>query len=123
MNPGSDTPKLMALGRLALGIAALVFPALTARLFLLDVRRNPQLTYMTRLFGIREMAVGAVTLAAPESARTSMVGIGLAVDGSDAVAGFAAARSGIVSKPAGVVLTGAALAAVAAGGSALADNR
>lgn len=123
MNPGSDTVRIMALGRLVIGITALLFPALTARLFLLKPKSNPQLSYMTRLFAIREMAVGAVTLAAPESDRTSMVGLGIAVDGSDAVAGIAAARSGIVSKPAGVVLTGAALAAVAAGGSALAGSR
>jgi hypothetical protein len=123
MNPGSDTVKLMAFGRLALGAVALIFPSLAARLFMLDVRGNPQLPYMTRLFAIREIAVGAVTLTAPENARTSMVGLGMAVDGSDAVAGFAAARSGAVSKPAGILLTGAALAAVAGGASTFANRR
>ena len=123
MNPGSDTVKLMAFGRLALGAVALLFPALATKLFLLDVKSNPQLPYMTRLFAIREIAVGAVTLTAPENARTSMVGLGMAVDGSDAIAGIAAARSGAVSKPAGIVLTGAALAAVAGGASAFANRR
>jgi hypothetical protein len=123
MNPGSDTAKLMAFGRLALGAVALLFPSLAARLFMLDVTGNPQLPYMTRLFAIREIAVGAVTLTAPENARTSMVGLGMAVDGSDAVAGFAAARSGAVSKPAGIFLTGAALAAVAGGASTFANRR
>jgi len=123
MNPGSDTAKLMAFGRLALGAVALLFPSLAARLFMLDVRANPQLPYMTRLFAIREIAVGAVSLTAPENARTSMVGLGMAVDGSDAVAGFAAARSGAVSKPAGFLLTGAALAAVAGGASTFANRR
>jgi hypothetical protein len=123
MNAGSDTAKALAVGRVALGTIALLFPALAARLFMLKVTSNPQLPYMTRLFAAREIAVGAVTLAAPESARTSMVGLGMAVDGSDAIAGFAAARSGIVSKPVGVLLTGGALAAVAAGGSALANRR
>jgi hypothetical protein len=123
MNPGSDTVKLMALGRLALGAVALLFPALATRLFMLDVKSNPQLPYMTRLFAIREIAVGAVTLTAPDDARTPMVGLGIAVDGSDAIAGFAAARSGAVSKPAGILLTGAALVAVAGGASALANRR
>ena len=113
----------MAIGRLLLGSVALLFPALATRLFLLDVKSNPQLSYMTRLFAIREIAVGAVTLSAPETARTSMVGLGMAVDGSDAVAGFAAARSGAVSKPAGFLLTGAALAAVAGGASTIANRR
>ena len=78
---------------------------------------------MTRLFAAREIAVGAVTLTAPENARTSMVGLGMAVDGADAFAGFAGARSGVVSKPAGIFLTGAALAAVAGGASTFANRR
>jgi hypothetical protein len=123
MNRGSDTAKALAVGRVVLGAIALVFPTLAARLFMLKVSNNPQLPYMTRLFGAREIAVGALTLTAPESARTSMVGLGMAVDGSDAIAGFAAARSGVVSKPVGAVLTGAALAAVAAGASSFANRR
>jgi hypothetical protein len=75
------------------------------------------------LFAAREIAVGALTLTAPESARTQMVGLGMAVDGSDAIAGFAAARSGAVSKPVGALLTGGALAAVAAGASTFANRR
>jgi len=122
MNAGMDTAKALAAGRVALGAVALLFPSLAARIFMLKVTSNPQLPYMTRLFGAREIAVGAVTLAAPESARTSMVGMGMAVDGADAIAGFAAARSGAVSKPVGIVLTGAALAAVAAGASTLPDR-
>ena len=123
MNAESDTAKAIAIGRLAIGAVALLFPALAARLFLLNVKNNPQLTYMTRLFAAREIAVGAVTLTAPESARTSMVGLGMAIDGSDALAGIAATRSGTVSKPVGVILTGAALGAVAAGASVLAGRR
>lgn len=123
MNPGTDTVKIMAAARMAIGAAAVLFPALTARLFLLSVKRNPQLPYMTRLFGVREIAVGAMTLNAPDDARTPMVGLGIAVDGSDAFAGLAATRSGAISKPAGILLTGAALGAVAAGAAALAGRR
>jgi hypothetical protein len=123
MNTGSDTVKALAIGRIALGAVALFFPALAARLFMLKVKSNPQLPYMTRLFAAREIAVGALTLTAPESARTSMIGLGMAVDGSDAIAGVAAARSGAVSKPVGVLLTGGALAAVAAGASTFVNRR
>ncbi len=123
MNSGSDTARLMAIGRLAIGAVALFFPALASRLFMLDVKNNPQLPYMTRLFAAREIAVAAVTLTAPENARTSMIGLGMAVDGADAFAGFAAARSGVVSKPAGIFLTGAALAAVAGGASTFVNGR
>ena len=119
MNSGPDTAKALAVGRIVIGAVALLFPRLAARLFMLNVKSNPQLPYMIRLFAAREIAVGAMTLAAPESARTSMAGLGMAIDGSDAIAGFAAARSGVVSKPVGVFLTVAALGAVAAGASML----
>ena len=122
MSSGPDTAKALAIGRLVIGAVALLFPALAARLFMLDVKSNPQLPYMTRLFAARELAVGGMSLAAPESARTAMAGLGMAVDGSDAVAGFAATRAGIVSKSVGVILTVAALGAMAAGGSVLADR-
>jgi hypothetical protein len=123
MNAGSDTAKALAIGRLAIGAVALIFPSVAARLFLLNAKANPQLPYVTRLFAAREIAVGAMALTAPENARTSMLSVGMAIDGSDAVAGIAAARSGIVSKPVGVFLTGVALGAVAAGASALAGRR
>jgi hypothetical protein len=119
----SDLAKSLAIGRLAIGTVALLLPKLTARLFLLNAGRNPQLPYMTRLFAAREIALGAVSLAAPEDARTQLLGVGIAVDGSDAVAGLAAARSGIVSKPAGAMLTVAALGAVVAGAAAIAGRR
>ena len=106
-----------------IGVVSLLFPTLAARGFMLKVSSNPQLPYLMRLFAAREIAVGAVTLAAPESASTSMTSLGMAIDGSDAMAGFAAARSGAVSKPVGVFLTGAALGAVAAGASTFADRR
>ena len=120
---GTDTAKSLAIGRIALGAVALLFPALAARLFLLSAKNNPQLPYMTRLFAVREIAVGALTLTAPESSRTSMTGLGMAIDGSDAIADVAAVRSGAVSKPVGVLLTGAALGAVAAGASTFANRR
>lgn len=120
---GTDTAKSLAIGRIALGAVALLFPTLAARLFMLKVKSNPQLPYMTRLFAAREIAVGALTLTAPESSRTTMTGLGIAIDGSDAIAGVAAVRSGAVSKPVGVLLTGAALGAVAAGASTFANRR
>ena len=120
---GTDTARSLAIGRIAIGAVALLFPTLAARLFMLTVKSNPQLPYMTRLFAAREIAVGALTLTAPESSRTTMVGLGMAIDGSDAFAGIAATRSGAVSKPVGVLLTGAALGAVAAGASTFAGRR
>ena len=123
MTPETDTVKALAFGRIAIGAVSLLLPRLAARLFLLDIRRNPQLAYMTRLFGAREIALGAIALGAPEEAKTPLTGLGIAVDGADAVASVAAVRSGLIPKPAGALVTLAALGAVGAGAAALAGRR
>lgn len=111
MNPVTG----LALGRIAIGATALAAPALATRLFRLDAASNPQLPYLLRMFGSREVALGAVTLLAPPAARRTVVAAGVAVDLADAAAGVTAARDGLVSRPTGAFLTAPALAAVAAG--------
>jgi hypothetical protein len=105
----------LSLGRIAIGALALLSPPHAARLFRLDAARNPQLPYLTRMFGSREIALGAATLLARGSARRTMAGAGIAVDAADAVAGVLAARDGVVSRPVGAFLTLPALGAVVAG--------
>ena len=70
---------------------------------------------MTRLFGPREVILGALTLAATGEARRQLVQVGVAVDGADALNGLVSAASGKVSNPAGLLLTVVAAAAVATG--------
>lgn len=109
----------LAVGRIAVGTVSFLSPGLAGRLFLLDTGANPQLSYMSRLFGSREIALGALTLAASGDARTRLVQVGIAVDGADAVTGLASAVSGATSKKAGVLLTLVAAAAVVTGVQAL----
>ena len=111
MNPVTG----LSLGRIAIGVVALASPPLAGRLFRLDTAANPQLPYLTRMFGSREIALGAATLLASGAARRNLVVAGIAVDAADAVAGVLAARDGYVSKPTGVFLTAPALGALAAG--------
>ena len=77
----------LAYGRIAIGALSLLSPSLTARLFLLDPKTNPQLSYMGRMFGSREIALGAITLASSGEARRRLVQLGIAVDGADAYTG------------------------------------
>lgn len=109
----------LSLGRIALGAVALASPATAAKLLRLDARANPQLAYMTRMFGSREIAVGAVTLLAPAAAQPRLVAMGIAIDGADTVAGVMAGVSGSVPKSTSVLLTLPAVAAVATGIAAL----
>lgn len=119
MNPVTG----LALGRIAIGITALASPDLTARLFRLDAARNPQLPYMSRLFGSREVVLGAVTLLARGSARRKLVAAGMAVDAADAFAGYDAMRTGSVDRSVGLGLTVPAIGAVVAGAIGLATER
>lgn len=112
----------LALGRLAIGAVALASPDLTGKLFRLETKDNPQLPYMMRMFGSREIVLGAVTLVAKGKARRKLVGVGIAVDGADAFAGLDAMRTGAVTQSVGLGLTVPALGAVVAGAIGLVTN-
>ncbi len=105
----------LAYGRVAIGALSLLSPSLTARLFLLDPKANPQLSYMGRMFGSREIALGAITLASSGDTRRRLVQLGVAVDGADAATGVVTAASGAVPKKTGLLLAAAGLAAVVTG--------
>jgi hypothetical protein len=115
MNPVTG----LSWGRIAIGVVALASPPLAGKLFRLDTVANPQLPYLSRMFGSREIALGAVTLLATGPARRNLVVAGIAIDAADAVAGVLAARDGYVSKPTGGFLTAPAVAAAVAGVSGL----
>jgi hypothetical protein len=113
----------LALGRIAIGLTALASPDLTGKLFRLDLARNPQLPYMSRMFGSRELALGLITLVSKGSARRKLVALGMAVDGADAFAGYDAMRTGAVEQSVGLFLTAPALGAVVAGAVGLVTER
>jgi hypothetical protein len=119
MNPVTG----LALGRIAIGATALASPDLAGKLFRLDVAANPQLPYMSRMFGSREIALGAVTLLSRGAARRKLVALGIAVDGADAFAGYDAMRSGAVNQSVGIGLTVPAVGAVLAGAIGLVTGR
>jgi len=110
-----DSITGLALGRIAVGTLSLISPTLAAKALLLDPKANPQLSYVTRMFGSREIALGALTLASKGEARTRLVQAGVAIDGADAFTGVACARSGATSKTAGLMLAAVAAGAVATG--------
>ncbi|GAA4826039.1 DUF4267 domain-containing protein [Nocardioides caeni] len=113
----------LSLGRILIGIGALVAPGPTAKAFGLDPARNPQLSFFGRMFGAREIALGAVTLASRGSLRRNLTLVGVAVDGADAASGIAELKGGAVPKPAAGLLAGVAVGAVAAGLLAVVKNR
>lgn len=115
MNPALG----LAAARMLIGGVAVASPDLGTRLFRLDPAANPQLPYMTRLFGSREIALGAATLLARGTTRRNLVLAGIAVDAADAAAAYLAGESRSVDRTTMVALAAPAAAAVLAGVSGL----
>ena len=111
-----DNATSLSLARIGFGSAAWAMPRLGLKAALLDAS-HPQAPLLVRLFGARDLALGAVTLLAEH--RPMLLKVGIAVDASDAVAGLIAWRTGAVGPVAGLALAGAAVAAVATGAAAL----
>ncbi len=110
-----DLASAIAAGRVAIGVGALLTPAKALAPVGLDVTANPQLPYLSRIAGARDLALGAATLAASGPARRQLVLAGIAVDAADAVSGVVAARNGEIDRRSAVLLSGAAVAAVVGG--------
>lgn len=111
MNPALG----LAAARIVIGGVALAAPDLGTKLFRLDAAANPQLPYMTRMFGSREIALGAATLLARGKVRRNLVVAGIGVDVADVAAAYLAGETGSVDRPTMVALAAPAAAAVLAG--------
>jgi hypothetical protein len=105
--------------RTAIGAGVWVAPRLAGRLFGLDPKGNPQLPYVGRLFGVRDLALayGVATSNGPQ--RSLWLRVGLACDLADAAAGILGGRSGDLPKFATVLVTGTALSAAGLGVAAM----
>ena len=111
MNPALG----LAAARVLIGGVALAAPDAGSRLFRLDPSANRQLPYMTRLFGSREVALGAVTLLASGPTRRNLVLAGIGVDAADAVAAVLAGQARSVDRATSVALAVPAAVAVVSG--------
>jgi len=105
----------ISLVRIAIGALSVARPDLASKAFRLDHANNPQMSYMTRMFGSREVALGLTTLLSKGRSRRALTALGIAVDGSDAFAGFDAGRTGAVSQSTSGFLTAPAALAIAGG--------
>ncbi|HWF50827.1 MAG TPA: hypothetical protein VG294_09330 [Solirubrobacteraceae bacterium] len=105
--------------RTAIGAGVWVAPRIAGRLFGLDPKGNPQLPYVGRLFGVRDLALayGVATSTGPQ--RSLWLRVGLACDLADAAAGVLGGRSGDLPKLATVLVTGTAVGAAGLGVAAM----
>jgi hypothetical protein len=98
----------IAAGRVAVGAAAYLAPNLSGRLFGLDPDNNPQASYIGRLFGARDVALGAGVLRSPRKQKDAWVAAGMACDVADVGAGALAGIRGTLPPSAAAMVTATA---------------
>src|SRR4051812_44921792 len=108
-----ENATALSLTRMAAGAGAWAAPTISLRVIGLDQR--PQAAYLLRLFGVRDLALGAITLLAGPENRRAVLALGALVDASDAVSSALALKQGVVGRAAGVAVAGTATAAVVVG--------
>ncbi|MEV0355645.1 hypothetical protein AB0H71_06215 [Nocardia sp. NPDC050697] len=79
-------PAALAVGRVLLGVASLGAPHALARAF--GARSTPESLYLTRVYGIRALAMGFGYLTAGAGERARWLWLGLLIDLSDTAAGL-----------------------------------
>ncbi|HEX7290250.1 MAG TPA: nuclear transport factor 2 family protein [Conexibacter sp.] len=84
----------LALGRIALGAPGRLAPRATARAFGAGGAASPELDYMTRVFGIRAIALGLGWLSSEGAARRRWQRLAFMCDVSDTLAGVGHLRRG-----------------------------
>jgi Domain of unknown function (DUF4267) len=105
----------LSLGRIAVGSLAVANPGMAAKTFQLDPTSSPQVPYVVRLFGAREVALGLITLFAGGRTRRGVIAVGVAVDAADAATAYLALQDGSVSRKTAYTLLGPAVGAVGSG--------
>jgi hypothetical protein len=108
----------LIVSRTAFGIAAWLFPRPAAKAFGFDMP-NPQLPYLARLIGTRDVILAYGLLTTEGDAQKQWLRIGLANDGADTVAAIAGGVGGYLPKRTAAILTVAALAPMIRGVIAL----
>lgn len=101
----------MAVVRAALGAAAYVAPDRTAVALGLDPEANRQMRYLARVFGARDMALGAAVVASSGDARRLLLRTCVGIEVFDTASAVIAYRTGTVDRKAASALLGAVVAA------------
>ncbi len=108
--------------RTSIGAGAWIVPRLAGRLFGLDPDANPQLPYVGRLFGAREVALATGLQLSSGQGRRVWLRLGIACDAADGIAGLLARRNGEISKLSVVLVTAPAVVSLGLGIAALRSN-
>ena len=92
--PKSLPGKVLVGVRFVLGSSSWLTPKFVMVVLGMDPHSNPQAAYMTRLFGIRDLALGIGVLSTRGEARRLWWRLGMLCDVGDMVGGLISARHG-----------------------------
>lgn len=108
--------------RMAVGLAVWTTPRIAGRAFGIDAAGNPQLPYLARLFGARDVALACGVLGTQGDPRRQWLLAGVACDIADTLAGIAGARRGYLPKLTSALVTATALSGVVLGAAVLREQ-
>ncbi len=117
-----DNATTLSLARIAIGVGGWAAPELGLKVAMLDPTA-PHSPYLMRLFAVRDIALGAITLLATPDAKPALLKLGVLVDLGDAAAAALSLRAGTMKPPTGVALASVGASAAVAGMIALAQRR
>ena len=119
---GDDYNRLLNGARVLVGVAAFVAPGQAFRGAGLDERRNPNLPFMTRMFGVRDLVLGAGALATTGSERRRWLQATVAADLGDLTAALIGGRAGHLPRHGAIMLGITAATGTALGVAALVNG-
>ncbi len=108
--------------RIGIGALAWAKPSATAKLFGIGGRPRAESSYLWRLFGIRDVVVGAATLRATGTERRAWIAVGALCDAADGTAAVIGRRDGSLP-PSTTALVAVPAAAVGLGAWVLLSSR
>lgn len=108
---------VLSAARMLVGVSCWLAPDQAARFFGIDPDHANR--FVTRLFGARDLALGAALLAAPTQALRPVAALGAGIDLVDTVAGWHEGVRGTLTARAIILGPGGALAFAALGGLVL----
>ena len=109
----------MALGRIGAGVLSWANPPMSAKVF--GIKGEPS-AYVSRLFGIRDIALGLGVMSRNPAVRKASLRIGMVIDTFDTAAGVLEAKEGNLTPFGKVMLIGGAASFIALGAVALSQE-
>ena len=109
----------LIVGRATFGVAVWLFPRPVGKVFGFDMPGNPQIPYLGRILGTRDVMLAWGLFANEGEVQQQWLKAGLASDCADTVAAIAGGVGGYLPKRTSLILTAAALAPMVRGAIAL----